>query len=215
MVDEINSPKLMSIHEASLTLGVSEAALRQWTDEGRVKAFITPGGHRRYSAEELKKLSSPRQKTAGLKDFVTGLESSVDVHRELDRASMTSQPWFIAMAKEDQDRLARNGREMLALVSRYVAEPAKRDEAIDQARQNGAYLGETLARAGLPLTDSCQVFIAHRDPLIQVATRLIKQKGPASERLYAVVPLVARIMDEALLGLVAAHQEFSLKEDKG
>ena len=47
---------LLSISEASQLLGVSEGALRQWTDEGKIKAFITPGGHRRYARAELKKL---------------------------------------------------------------------------------------------------------------------------------------------------------------
>ena len=44
---------LLSISEASQLLGFSEAALRQWTDEGKIKAFITPGGHRRYVRAEL------------------------------------------------------------------------------------------------------------------------------------------------------------------
>ena len=49
---------LLSISEASQLLGVSDGALRQWTDEGRIKAFITPGGHRRYDRVELKKFIS-------------------------------------------------------------------------------------------------------------------------------------------------------------
>ncbi len=47
---------LLNISEASRILGVSEAALRQWTGEGKIKAFVTPSGHRRYSQADLKKL---------------------------------------------------------------------------------------------------------------------------------------------------------------
>ncbi len=36
---------LLSISEASDFLGVSEPALRQWTDAHKIKAFVTPGGH--------------------------------------------------------------------------------------------------------------------------------------------------------------------------
>ena len=49
---------LVTLGEAASILGVSGVALRQWTDEGMIKAFITPGGHRRYSTGELKKFMS-------------------------------------------------------------------------------------------------------------------------------------------------------------
>ena len=52
---------MLSISEASSLLGVNEATLRQWTDEGKIKAFITPGGHRRYSESELRRLLSQIQ----------------------------------------------------------------------------------------------------------------------------------------------------------
>ncbi|HEY49917.1 MAG TPA: helix-turn-helix domain-containing protein, partial [Dehalococcoidia bacterium] len=53
---------VVTISEASHILGVSEAALRQWTDEGRIRAFITPGGHRRYAMDDIRKFMSSHQK---------------------------------------------------------------------------------------------------------------------------------------------------------
>jgi excisionase family DNA binding protein len=43
----------LTVSEASRFLGVSEPTLRKWTDAGRVAAFRTPGGHRRYRLENL------------------------------------------------------------------------------------------------------------------------------------------------------------------
>ena len=52
------------IQEAMVRIGeeemVSEVSLRQWTDEGRLRAFITPGGHRRYARAGLRKFMSAR-----------------------------------------------------------------------------------------------------------------------------------------------------------
>ncbi len=42
-------PEWMSIHEACRLIGVSPATLRRWSDAGDIKAFTTPGGHRRFS----------------------------------------------------------------------------------------------------------------------------------------------------------------------
>ncbi len=53
---------LVSIREASRLLGVSEATLRSWSNDGQIKPFITPGGHRRYHIEELKQLVAARNR---------------------------------------------------------------------------------------------------------------------------------------------------------
>ena len=74
---------LLSISEASHLLGVSEAALRQWTDERKIKAFITPGGHRRYARAELKKFIGSHQKILGVKDLVIELEETAQQHGEI------------------------------------------------------------------------------------------------------------------------------------
>src|SRR6266496_1212828 len=46
-------PGWLTLHEASERLDVHPATLRQWADRGRVRAFRTPGGHRRFSAEDV------------------------------------------------------------------------------------------------------------------------------------------------------------------
>ncbi|MFH1078126.1 MAG: helix-turn-helix domain-containing protein [Patescibacteria group bacterium] len=45
---------LVSIKEAAEYIGVSEATLRRWHNDGTFKAtFVTPGGHRKYSLSDL------------------------------------------------------------------------------------------------------------------------------------------------------------------
>ncbi len=48
--------KFLSISAAAQYLGVSEATLRRWHNDGSFKAsFLTPGGHRYYSLADLEK----------------------------------------------------------------------------------------------------------------------------------------------------------------
>ena len=68
--EKLKPKPLVGISEASQLLGVSEATLRQWTDEGSIKAFVTPGGHRRYSKEELKEFLSSHENLLGVKELV-------------------------------------------------------------------------------------------------------------------------------------------------
>jgi len=43
----------LTLGQAASYLGVAQSTLRKWTDSGRVPAFKTPGGHRRYRRRDL------------------------------------------------------------------------------------------------------------------------------------------------------------------
>jgi len=199
---------LVSIGGASEILGVSEAALRQWTDEGKIKAFITPGGHRRYSKTELKKFMGSHAKTLGIKDLVVELEDTVQLHREIARTSLTTTSWYSHLSEQSQEHLAELGRRLLNLTIRYITEPSKQEETTKLIRDVGHNHGEMLAKLGLPLTDSVEAFILHRDPIINAATHLLKKREAVAGRVVEAIPLVAHVMDEALVALVAAHQQY-------
>ena len=203
----MSEEQLVSISEASRILGVSEPALRQWTDEGRIKAFVTPGGHRRYSKTELRKLVTTQQKTIGIKDLVATLESTVKMHREVAERFRQASVWYSRLSEESHLQLASLGRRLLSLIIRYVAEPGKREETLALARDVGSEFGETLAKLGVPLTDSVQAFILNRDPVLNAVAELMRKKQPLNERIVAAMPLVDHLMDEALMSLVSAHQQ--------
>ncbi len=205
---------LLSVSGASKSLGVSEAALRQWTDEGKIKAFVTPGGHRRYSQAELKRFMSAHRKVLGIKDLVAEIEGSAEMHREIFRASMTATRWYDKLDKESRKQLANLGRHLLDVVVEYIAQPARRGEILGEARESGRSFGETLAGLGLILTDSVEAFILHRDPLTNAATHLMSKKEALSGRVVEAIPMVGRVMDEALVSLVNAYQQHNSHERK-
>jgi excisionase family DNA binding protein len=43
----------LTLGQAAKYLGVAQSTIRKWTDSGRVPAFKTPGGHRRYRRRDL------------------------------------------------------------------------------------------------------------------------------------------------------------------
>lgn len=198
----------VSISEASHILGVSESSLRQWTDEGKIKAFITPGGHRRYSKTELKKFMSSHQKMLGIKDLVVKLEDTTNVLRGITIKFLPTSSWYQKLNQESQQYLASLGRRLLDLIIKYVAEPAKREETIALVHSVGHDFGETLANLGLPLTDSVQTFLLHRDPVMNAVTQLMKNKEAFTGRILDAIPMVDRVLDETLVSLVAAHQQY-------
>ena len=46
-------PDWLTLGQAAKYLGVAQSTIRKWSDQGRVRAFYTPGGHRRYRRGDL------------------------------------------------------------------------------------------------------------------------------------------------------------------
>src|SRR6185503_10759662 len=49
-------PDWLTLGQAAKYLGVAQSTIRKWSDQGRVPAFYTPGGHRRYRRADLDKV---------------------------------------------------------------------------------------------------------------------------------------------------------------
>ncbi len=209
---------LVSISEASHILGVSEASLRQWTDDGKIKAFVTPGGHRRYSKAKLIRFMNSNQKMLGIKDLVVELEDPAKMHREIFRASIETTSRYSKLNAESREHLANLGRRLLNLVVQYITEPSKSQETLKSARDIGNGFGETLVNTGLSLTDAVEAFTLHRKPIVDAATHLVSRKEAFDGRIVEAIPLIAQVMDEALVALVAVYQQsqsLSPGPDKG
>ncbi|MFH1169071.1 MAG: hypothetical protein V1691_00115, partial [Chloroflexota bacterium] len=152
----------------------------------------------------------------GVKDLVVGLEDAAQSLRDVSRNSLNKTAWYDRLSRDSQEHLAYVGRQLLSLIIRYVTEPAKREETIRLVRDVGADLGETLARPDVPLTDSVEAFILHRDPIMNAVTQLLRKREAFNGRVVEAIPLITHVMDEALVSLVSAHQRYqSESRDEG
>ncbi len=206
MIDTaLKKANMLSISDASSLLGVSEVTLRQWTDEGKIKAFVTPGGHRRYSESELKRLLSSQHQVHGIKDLVKQIKEVSPVQPETARQYMQSASWYNRLDNGAKRRMAERGHHMVELIVLHVSDP-KNPDALEQARKIGSEFGTDLARLGLSLSDALEAFLLHRSPLLNAVTEFMKNKD-LNTRTVKVIPEINHLLDETLLALVAAHQQ--------
>jgi excisionase family DNA binding protein len=195
---------LASISDASRILGVNEVTLRQWTDEGLIKAFITPGGHRRYAREQLDEFIHSHQKMLGINDLVAKLEDTAGPLRDIGANALARAHTKLSLAQGQH--LAILGRKILDEIIYYVSEPTQRENTLLRLRAIGADFGITLAQARLPLTDSIQAFISHRTPIVESVAAMMRQKEIMTEGILAALPLIDNIMDQSLIAMVEAYQ---------
>jgi excisionase family DNA binding protein len=84
-------PDWLTLGQAAKYLGVAQSTIRKWSDQGRVPAFYTPGGHRRYRRRDLELFldrSGPGGRTTGplvlIVDDDARLREFVHAHLELE-----------------------------------------------------------------------------------------------------------------------------------
>src|SRR5881398_3862403 len=86
-------PDWLTLGQAAKFLGVAQSTIRKWSDQGRVPAFYTPGGHRRYRRRDLETFldrSGPGGKTGGplvlVVDDDARLREFMRVNLEMERS---------------------------------------------------------------------------------------------------------------------------------
>ncbi|MFO8101236.1 MAG: helix-turn-helix domain-containing protein [Dehalococcoidia bacterium] len=197
---------LLTISQASRFLGVSEVTLRQWTDEGRIEAFITPGGHRRYSQSELRRFMGSGNRIHGIRDLLARMELAPEEEHEIARTRFPAMLWYNELSPDSLARLRELGKKVYGLVITYISKPSRREETLELGREVGREFGQYLVSIGLPLTDAMEAFMLHRAPLVAAATDLMKKRKALNERAAEAIPLVTQLTDEVLLAMVTAYQ---------
>jgi len=99
-------PDWLTLGQAAKYLGVAQSAIRKWSDQGRVPAFYTPGGHRRYRRGDLDKFLESSGPHAGEHVGPTVLVVDDDARlREYVRANLELEGYTVLEAGDAEEGL--------------------------------------------------------------------------------------------------------------
>ncbi len=93
-------PDWLTLGQAAKFLGVAQSTIRKWSDQGRVPAFYTPGGHRRYRRRDLETFlerSGPGGREAGP---VVLIVDDDDRLREFVRVNLEMEGYSVIEAQD-------------------------------------------------------------------------------------------------------------------
>ena len=96
----------LTLGQAAKYLGVAQSTIRKWSDLGRVPAFYTPGGHRRYRRADLDAFlqrSGPGKPARGPLVLVVDDDANV---REVVRINLEMEGYAVREAANAEDGLA-------------------------------------------------------------------------------------------------------------
>jgi excisionase family DNA binding protein len=98
-------PDWLTLGQAAKFLGVAQSTIRKWSDQGRVPAFYTPGGHRRYRRRDLEAFlerSGPGSKAGGPLVLVVDDDSRL---REFMRVNLEMEGYTVREASSAEEAL--------------------------------------------------------------------------------------------------------------
>ncbi len=191
-------------------LGVDPDTLRRWADEGRVDAFATPGGHRRFARRSLARLAAARP---GHEARLASLGTTPDrVSRAYRRryAAPRSPEHSIpgAVAADEREAFRDDGRRLVAALLRHLDSVDEKGRAAAEAEAGEIvdHLAVRLARAGTSLTEAVALFVAARRPFLSELGATGRRRALGPGRVAGLYDDASAVLDRLLLRLVDAHQ---------
>lgn len=113
----------LTLGQAAKFLGVAQSTIRKWSDQGRVPAFYTPGGHRRYRRRDLETFldrSGPGGRTTGPLVLVVDDDPRL---REVVRLNLELEGYTVREASSGEEALSAIEGQAPALVLLDVVMP--------------------------------------------------------------------------------------------
>ncbi len=197
----------VSIGRACQILGVNPATLRQWTSDGRLRSYRTPGGHRRFSLAELNALSHRQEApTQALTDsLISQLRSR---YRGMARSSASHHGWWEALPPPLRERFHDLGEEVLVKLGSALAArtPRERQRAAAEGREIGRRYASLGVEAGVQTAQAVEAYLRFRRPLLDVLARALAAHPTLGGQIGRLMRDAERFMDEVLAGLTGARE---------
>jgi len=193
----------LTLQAASELLDVHPSTLRQWADRGRIRAYRTPGGHRRFAEGDVRALlAEPRSPELDLL-----LNAAVGRARlESSAGLLSAVGWYARFDESAKERHRQLGRMLMSVLVRYLAHPEDADRALEEARPIGCEYARLAAGSGLSLADSMRAFLHFQEVLaVSVSEVESVQQAPSGD----LNRQVSGFVNEVLIAMVEEFGELA------
>ena len=199
----------LSLGPASRLLGVDPDTLRRWADEGRIDAFTTAGGHRRFHRATVERILEARRHDATLRLATLGATTD-RLSRAYRRGYSQGAPGGDvrdAIPSADRDSFRDSGRRLVAALLEHLdaGDDGGRDHAEQQAIGVTDELTRQLVASGIGPADAVSLFVASRRPFLAELGAIARRRSLDPERLTAIYERSSSLLDRLLIRLVSSY----------
>lgn len=187
----------LTLGQASRFVGVDASTLRTWANAGRVPAFRTPGGHRRFARTDMQALlrrsRPPRPKQVA---SLIQRQGSTLVRRR----PIVEAPWYAQLDAAARREVRRTCRALMNALTGYLAGGVRRHIHLQNGERAGRRLGTVLAARGLTPAQAAQAFLHFSGGIGDAVTRRLEAPPEHQVRMLRQVDaflgrVMVRLMD--------------------
>ena len=185
----------LSLRDACRQLDVSNTTLRQWADNGFLRVYRTPGGHRRFLRSDVESFANAPEKAQDhVRDDAIEGSALRKIRRRLGRNDVLQQPWYQSVEEEGKVRMRLFGRRLLSLLLQESGARRRRQELLEEAHLLGREYGTEMGERGVILTDTIEAFVFFR-------TMVLDSTNPGSWS------KIIEAADRVLLGMADSYEK--------
>ncbi len=198
----------LTLSEASTLLGIHPITLRSWVDAGMVRAFRTPGGHRRFRRGELVEfMEQQRTQTPNRALTATADQTLERIRTEIGSSPMRESSWYMQLSDAERARQREMGQRLLGLLLQYVSRQENGGDFLQEARQMAQQYGVTLAHARLGASDLARAFLFFRHMVINATFHASGTPKQADADGVRLLQRINAFMDELLIATLEAYDQ--------
>ncbi|HIN34509.1 MAG TPA: helix-turn-helix domain-containing protein [Dehalococcoidia bacterium] len=158
----VEKSQWLSLRDACRLLDVSNTTLRQWADNGYLRVYRTPGGHRRFLRDDVESFANaPEQAQEQSREDAIEDSALRKIRRSLSRNDVVKQSWYQSVEEEGKDRMRLFGRRLLSLLLQESGR-RRRQELLEEAHMLGREYGTEMSERGVSLKDTIEAFVFFR-----------------------------------------------------
>ena len=201
------SREWLTLGDASKQLGVSPATLRQWADNGTVRSFRTPGGHRRFSISEMQSIVAVSPPAAHPTRQVELLIHSALGRARLEIASgrLDSETWHHNLPPAARDKHRQLGQRLMSLLLQALRAEKSETLLTNQARGLGKEYSRVSIEYATALADTLRAFLFFRDYVFEGLIELSESNDRAGLDIVDIYRRLNHLVNEMLLSMIAGH----------
>ncbi len=208
----IEQTEWLTLGEASRLLGMHPATIRQWSDEGKLAVFRTPGGHRRFSRDDVERLLHVMPvRGAGLQSYL--VSEAVERTRRSLPAAFGDAGWVARLPEEERAYWRDAGRQLIGIVAQLVSREDVPQEQHAAALRFGEQYGRIMARAGYTLPDAVIAFLYFRDALLETVFELPETTGLERSSVLMIVDRANALLNSVLRRMMFSFEAAAPDED--
>ncbi len=197
----------LSLGPASRMLGVDPDSLRRWADDGRVRAYATPGGHRRFSQADLERLATSRRSVRRPLSMLGATSDRVTRAYARSYRSDSGPPTIDRLEADARAEFRAEGRRLVAVLLAYLdaGGPGDRQRWEDEALGLIEMTARRLAEAGATGSEVVAVYVRARQPFLTEIASLGRRRALDANQLASLFEQAVALLDRLLLHLVDVH----------